>query len=232
MNIKFLSSDRVAVDMFPPVPASKMLPDWYKELGRYVGGAPMTAPAELARNNYKIPQTVKGCPPVLDYLTSGYIIRMPADLSISPTPDGDIKSWESAGVIPCTGNPHAQMPIHIHGRRHAYIKIMQDWVVKTPAGYSSYFYQPEFLFDERIKLFPAVVDTDTYPHPVNFPGIVTSTAPFVLAAGTPLMVVFPFKREEWAHSVEHMLAGPAPSLVDRIFQRGYQRFFRAKKIFK
>jgi hypothetical protein len=53
---------------YPPVPASKIIPEWYKNI-----------PVALSKDpgfidNDGVP-SIKRCMPVLDYLTSGYILR-------------------------------------------------------------------------------------------------------------------------------------------------------------
>jgi hypothetical protein len=229
MDIKFITDDALAAEHFPPLPANKAIPEWYKNLPRYINpGADITS-VVMGQTNNRIPQTVKACVPVQDYLTSGYIIRAVADLVVTPTKDDGVNTWGWSSSQPvCDAHLHKQCPIEIKNEKNHYIKVQNAWVVKTPPGYSCYFYQPEFFFNENIKFFPGVVDTDTYPEPVNFSGFLTTKESFIIKAGDPLMVVFPFKRENWTHRLEQA-PGPFGSVISRVFERGYKMFFHKQK---
>jgi hypothetical protein len=119
----------------------------------------------------------------------------------------------------------------IDGKKKVYIKFALPWVVKTPPGYSCLFYQPEFLFNENFRLFPGIVDCDTYGQQVNFPAYTLKQGSFKIDAGTPLIVVLPYKRDEWASKIE-LASGSNPNLVARYFERGYKKLFHNKKSFK
>lgn len=230
MDIKFLTTDKVALDYFYPVPANKSLPEWYKKLPRYINKDQKTTSAFMGEQQNKIPQTIKACLPVQDYITSGYIIRASSDIAITPTDDSGVNSfgWSSSLTV-CDIHPNVQCPVDINKEKNHYVKIRNSWIIKTPPGYSCYIYQPEFLFNENIRLWPGVVDTDTFPEPVNFVGVLTTKDSFVIKAGDPLMAVFPFKRQDWAHSVELTPEKSEVSILSRTFERAYQLFFHKPK---
>jgi len=229
MQIKFTTIDSTTAEFFPPLPASKALPEWYKDTPRYLLPGKEITSAVMAEYNNRIPQTIKACLPVQDYITSGYIIRNCADIVITPSSHDDTNTWGwSSDMHLCEAHTHAQCPVKIKQEKNHYIKIRNMWVVKTPPGYSCYVYQPEFFLNENIRFFPGVVDTDTYPEPINFPGVLTTKESFVIKAGDPLMVVFPFKREDWTHEVQCASEAKA-SLLARFFERGYQKLFHKQK---
>jgi hypothetical protein len=227
-HIKFFSDDEVAVKHFPPLPANKMLPDWYKSLPVRMHAAPVTA-QEHAEIAGKTTLGIKGCTPVGDYITSGYIIRAASDIVITPQKTDDLAGfyWSSPAAH-VQFHAHGQCPVHINKVKNDYIKIENTWRVVTPPGYSCYMYQPEFFFNENIKFFPAVVDTDAYQNAVSFPGVVIASTTFTIQAGDPLMVVFPFKRENWDHFASFSVSPKNP--VKSFFERGYKTLFhRAKR---
>ena len=56
---------------------------------------------------------------------------------------------------------------------------------------------PFYHFEDRYKLFPAIIDTDTIDVPWNnWPGVM-SKEEFTLEPGAPLAQVIPIKRENW-----------------------------------
>ena len=99
-------------------------------------------------------------------------------------------------------HPFNQLPIGDWDQRRNYLKFMNYWQIKTPPGYSCMFYQPQ-NFETRFVMFSAIVSTDTYEGNINFPGyLIAEEDEFIIEEGTPLITVFPFKREEW-QSVVH-----------------------------
>jgi hypothetical protein len=77
-------------------------------------------------------------------------------------------------------------------------KFNSPWFIKTPKGYSCYFKNPPNVFDRKIELFEAIVDTDNYfDNTVNFPFVCREEKEgiFHIEQGEPLIHVFPFKRE-------------------------------------
>jgi len=75
-NIIFTNSMGIE-EIFPPEPASKNIPDWYKNLESYIGGA------KKPSGEGQTTATIKRCMPVFDVMNSGYILKTPADVFIS-----------------------------------------------------------------------------------------------------------------------------------------------------
>jgi hypothetical protein len=78
MTKKITFTNVLGWDFFPPKPAVKEVPEWYKNTPEYVGdvGKKITS----ANNT---PHTVKKCMPVFDAITGGYIIVSAADIFVS-----------------------------------------------------------------------------------------------------------------------------------------------------
>jgi hypothetical protein len=232
MKVQFTTNDKVALELFPPVPANKLLPEWYKNMPRYIDGEKNITSLSIGQNNNRIPQTIKSCLPVQDYVTSGYIIRAASDIVITP----DVKSesvawWWSSSEDMCQAHPHKQCPISINKEKHNYIKFKNSWHIKTPKGYSSYIYQPEFFFNENLQLLPGIVDTDVHTDTISFVGVLKTKETFVIKAGDPMMAVFPFKREDWSHAIQYTET-IMPSAIQRFFERGYQTLFHKQKNYR
>lgn len=225
MEIVFISEDKLAQEMFPPVPAKKFMPEWYKNTPFYISGAKPSM-AELFSDLYL---TVKACPPVEDYMKSGYIIRAHADMVVEPVMYEDLHSWiVKSNFIKVNPHPFEQCPVHMGKGKNVYIKLMSPWSVKLPRGYSCYFYQPEFFLENKLRLFPGVVDADDYNRSVNFPGVVLASEQFTIKAGDPLMVVFPFKRTNWTMR-SSFEAQTTMNPVLAYLEKGYRKLFQKEK---
>jgi hypothetical protein len=200
--IEFTTTDEIALSAFPPQPASAAIPDWYRAL-------PLAASAECSykeqyQHNFKTRFSIKGCVPVQDYLTSGYVLRLHTDVGITVEEvNGEEHVWWYTGDGPnCISiHNHVQCPVPIEGKKKTF------------------------------RLFPAIVDCDTYGQQVNFPGYTLKHGSFKIDAGTPLIVVLPYKRDEWASKTE-LVSESQPNLIARYFERGYKKLFHNKKSFK
>ena len=229
--IEFTTQDKLALEMFPPVPASAVIPDWYRTLPLSVSECTYK---ERIRGGPGTQFSVKGCIPILDYLTSGYVLRLHTDVgfTVEAINGEDVLWWYTGNGPECVSmHHHVQLPIQIDGVRKSYVKFSLPWTIKVPSGYSCLFYQPEFLFNEHLRLLPAIVDCDSYTQQINFPGYFLKHGSFKIEAGTPLVVVLPYKRDEWASSV-NFAPDVSPSPIARYFERGYKKLFHSKKSFK
>jgi len=192
--IEFTSYDPSAAEYYPPVPAHKIVPDWYKDIKLSTDWG----------EDQEVP-TIKRCVPVRDYLTSGYVILNPYEVNIRYSED-EAGILKASNVCPAeefiSAHPYNQCPVHMNNVRNHYFKISNVWRVKTPPGYSCHFYQPFYDLNEDYKLFPAIVDTDKHDDAVNFVGVGLKRN-FNIPVGAPLMIVYPFKRDDWKMSVEY-----------------------------
>lgn len=206
-------------DEYKPIPASKSIPDWYKDLDSYV------FKDKVPDGNGMTTGTIKRCMPVFDAIVGGYIIPTYVDVFISQRevfyadkehfestgetvekPEEEKKDlpvtqpwyeWPSYG--PISFHPIEQAPNHPNRNNHQgnYPKWKNPWSIKTPPGYSVLLVQP--MHRESIfSILPGVVDTDTYTAPVNFPFVLNDVSfKGLIPAGTPMAQVIPFKRDEW-----------------------------------
>lgn len=172
-----------------PQPASKFLPDWYKDMDSYIGGKKKPSGKGTTLG------TIKKCMPVFDAITAGYIITLPADVFVRKNDDGPYYEWSSLGLIDF--HPVDQAPLHPSGNGHMYPKWMNPWAISTPKGYSTLFIQP--LHRSSIfTILPGIVDTDTYTAPVNFPFVLNDVNfEGLIPAGTPIAQLIPIKRDNW-----------------------------------
>lgn len=231
-HIKFITADEIVAKHFSVEPAKKLIPEWYKNTPRLLGEESIDALAQVKGTTNR---SIKACVPVLDYLTSGYIIKTVSHTKFQNenTEDSSCVKYATSDQSSIATHSHKQCPVKIEGERKTYIKFNSPWVIKTPPGYSCYFYQPFFHMENRFTVLPGIVDTDTYDKPINFPGWIMGKDEVEVEPGVPLIAVLPFKRESWTSEVKY---DPEqfhkPSVFDKFLNEAYKRFFWAAKSYK
>jgi hypothetical protein len=211
-----------------PQPASKFVPEWYKNMESYVGGQ-----KKPLGGGHALP-TVKRCMPVFDAITAGYIITSPADVYVSLKDGEQFFEWSTLGLI--AFHPIEQAPTYPAKNEHAYPKWMNHWAIRTPKGYSTMFIQPMHR-ESVFTILPGIVDTDEYYAPVNFPFVVNDlNFEGLIPKGTPIAQVIPFKRESWTMQFGGEKEVKEQALVSgnlhtKFFDK-YKTMFRKEKEYK
>lgn len=185
-------------DIYPPIPANQMLPTWYKEAQSYW----QDQKRPLRDQPYV---TIKKCVPVLDSMSSGYILRLGQDIFIEQQSDGPYIHWRTDAVNSQGSliTEHAEFQVQQHpDNQYGYqLKIENPWLIKTPKGYSCMFLPPMHR-ENQILILPGVVDTDSYYERVHFPfNLKDKDFDGLIPAGTPIVQVVPFKRESYKMDV-------------------------------
>ena len=222
--MKITFTNTLDVDIEKPIPASKVLPDWYKELNSYMGNKKDPHKA-IAENQVG---TAKRCMPLFDAITSGYLITSVSDVYVKQVDGQPYYSW--SGLEQIEFHPTEQLPVHPQNKTHkiSFPKWNNFWGIKTPKGYSCLIVSPMHR-DLPFTIFPGVVDTDTYSAPIKFPFTLNSAGyEGLIPAGTPIAQVIPFKRDSW-----EMEFGLDKDLkeIKNIHHKLSSKFFDAYKIF-
>lgn len=177
-----------------PVPAKDVIPKWYKNLSRYSEGT------KLSIDNYgSSNMSVKACMPFLDSLTSGYIIKLHCDILVDWQDDDSFTMKWTSDLPPLT--PRSQPVAEAVPTANGYTSFLQAWEIKyyfqAPKGYSVFVTHPLNRLDLPFISTSGIVDADR--------GIGSGGVPFalkkgfsgVIEAGTPILQLIPFKREDW-----------------------------------
>jgi hypothetical protein len=188
-----------------PEPIKLSVPDWFKKLNHSVDN-----------------QTIKGCMPFLDTLTTGYVLKLPQDLYINHNVDNFQNEKDSFFKFGLTnqGNilNHVFLNLNSFPETHDkkqlegcplveknknlnFYKILNPWTIKTPTGYSCLFVPPLNNTDDRFHIISGIVDTDVFPIEINFPIVINGDKypqlKTILKKGTPYVQIIPFKRDNW-----------------------------------
>jgi hypothetical protein len=176
---------------YPPKPASEFIPEWYKKTPSYFGGKKDVKQASGTGS-------IKKCIPVFDAMTAGYILTTQCDVWVKKIDGESYYQW-AMGPDKVAFHPVHQAAFHPNKNSEmSYPKWLNDWLIKTPKGYSAMFIPPMHNPNKYFAILPGIVDTDTYLDAVHFP-FVLNDPDFegLIPAGTPMVQVIPFKRTSW-----------------------------------
>jgi hypothetical protein len=174
----------------PPYPASRNIPDWYKDLA---------TECTTADPNMPVMPTIKRCPPFLEALGAGYIIPLADDIQFTTDAKGNL-SFACRNDIVHTHDP-GQYKGTPFGNR-VIVKFINMWIIRTPPGYSTLLVQPMNRFHIPFVMLSGVVETDNWYLEIHFPAIcqLPPNSQYVMKKGTPLMQAIPFARQQWQSS--------------------------------
>lgn len=220
----------LGLDFFPPKPAVKQIPDWYKDTPEYTGdqGRKITGSGST-------PHTIKKCIPVLDAMTAGYILYTQVDVQVTQVDGLPYFHW--AGQDAIGFHPIEQAPLHPAKKDAPYPKWSNPYAIKTPPGYSTLFLPPMHNPNGIFTVLEGIVDTDIYQAPVNFPFILNDVKwEGIIDAGTPMIQVIPIKRDSWKHKIgsdkERMEQSMITNRLNILFFNSYKKQFWSRKEYK
>ncbi len=216
------------LNFFPPKPAVREVPDWYRDTPEYLNDNSKKVV------NGIIPQTIKKCIPVFDAITAGYILYTQVDIQVYQEGNVPYYTWPSQDAL--SFHPIEQAPLHPANKQAPYPKWNNFYAISTPPGYSILFTQPMHR-QSVFTILDGIVDTDTYKAPVNFPFVLKDIKwEGIIPAGTPMAQVIPFKRESWEHKIgsdkEIMEQNEIQNKLRTSFFNSYKKQFWNKKEYR
>jgi hypothetical protein len=203
LNIIFRCDPALRDTLPRPLPALQALPDWLREM-------PGEAFSELHGREVR---TVKQCPPFVDAMRHGFMMRLPCDVTVA----GGRFSWDwDLPPLASKTQPHSPLSFHVAaqvagsplsaGAGRALIKFNSFWTVELEAGYSLFATHPINRHDLPFRTLTGMVDSDRFNAVgILFPAVWTDAAfEGVLPAGTPVAQCFPVSREALSLTFEDM----------------------------
>ncbi|AGC34309.1 hypothetical protein HSTV2_40 [Halorubrum sodomense tailed virus 2] len=185
--IEFVTEKELYGAIPEPVPANKILPEWYRNLNPFMDGTERKSISS---------STVKRCMPFMEALTMGWLIPLAAEVQFYAE-DGyvsyewgfqrEMVSSHSLEQVGGEAFPNHEWPV---------LKFHNHWCIKVPEGYSLLVTNPMNRIEPRWQTFSGVVDADNYFNYINAPFMWTGGDwEGVAEAGTPIVQVIPFKRD-------------------------------------
>ncbi len=221
MNKKIIITNTRDYDFYPPKPAIKNIPDWYKEMAEY---------KEDKKNviGNEVTSTIKKCMPVFDAMTAGYILFTQTDVWVNENNGFPYYNWSSGDGIQF--HDPAQADKHPVANGNPFPKWINPYGIKTEPGYSCLFLSPMHQDNSIFRIFPGIVDTDTYSNLVHFPFVLNDPKfQGLIPAGTPMVQVIPFKRDSFKMQNGNEKEVKSMKLIQNKLQSKY--FNRYKSMF-
>lgn len=180
-----------------PVPAHRMISDWYKQADRFVKN-PHTEEFVIGPDKGKMP-TWKACPAIFDVMITGYFLKTPCDVHFYLDDNGKIacKIDDENYQDFCTPRPPMLQFYQPDNYYLDHFAWMIDWGIVLPPGYSALYLTPMNRFDLPFVNTTGIIDNDKINLSGSLPFFLQQGFTGTIPAGTPYVQVFPFKREDW-----------------------------------
>ena len=240
-NIVFKASDDKIFHIEEiPQPSNSFLPSWYNETDLYSSGEKtrIKAVKNFFKTRKPYNQTFKGCIPLIDSMTSGYMITCNTNFSVIRTIGESLPpllDWD-ASTAPVDLQPKevlGKYPIP-EGYNPNMFRWQFNWKIVTPPGYSCLIMHPNHRNDLPFFTLNAIVDTDKHCNNLFLPFFIKDNFEGIIKQGTPIAQIIPFKRENWVSKKENFDQKDwyGEEIIRRSYGRGYQTNFWSKKEYK
>ncbi len=198
-KIKF-ALDPALSDATPPRPTKTYLPEWYKNTSRFYN--------THKENIIDHGKTFKVCMPFTDAMLSGYTFELWQDLYIVDGDDFPRIGWKDQRV-PVFAARESQQSGSMNlpeGYWDIHYALLHPLYIQTPPGYSILVTQPFNRFDLPFMALTGIVDSDKEPFfPGNYSMFLKKGFSGEVKAGTPLLQIIPFKRDDWKSEVDNSI---------------------------
>lgn len=217
--IKFEARDEYAWKVAErPYPATQAVPDWWKAMTPYSKSDDNPDGNKLIVRNGTSNAGPKKCVPMLDALTSGYIIPLWSDVQVKNDGMNKIITWRVMAPVfeehGMQARTDVQTPV---GFNQQVFKFMNQWRIITPKGYSCLVVQPFGYRQTGVQAIPAVIDTDKNSLEILPPVWFSKQFEGILEKGTPMVQIIPFKRSDWNAEYSYLKNGEYKQLEDKNF---------------
>lgn len=151
-NITFKCPEKYRGVIPEPEPAHNELPSWYEN-------APLEKDGGVERTEIDN-STVRACVPFFEALTTGWIIKTPADIQLEVTPNRVEYEWDfdrellTHFTLDIMG---PEYPDH-----HPIFKFIGFWSVEAPEGTSALFTAPMNRRHDLFEAYSGIVNIDDY----------------------------------------------------------------------
>jgi hypothetical protein len=235
-KITFKEGSKVAkyiVDL--PKPATNHVPKWYKDDKLFTDGNNdfIKSKRNFAEGTYKL------CVPLVDALTSGYILVTPCEILVTNLSNDGYEpflEWKVDWTPLDMQNNQVlgSFPIPV-GHNKTLFRWVCDWQIKTPNGYSLWTTHPVNRYDLPFTSLTGFIDTDKHPNRLLFPFFIKDGFEGIIPEGTPFAQIIPIKRDRW-HSERLKFDEDSlffnNNIMNLNFARTYKNKFWSKKEYR
>jgi hypothetical protein len=233
-KIKFIASDEYGWEVCPkPFPASDAIPDWWRAMPPFQPSINNPDGKKMIIENGSSNASPKKCVPMLDAMTSGYIIPLWADVQVRQVHGKPYITWRVKREVFTLHGAMAEKVERPEGYSSDVLKFLNPWRVETSPGYSILVTQPFGYRKTPLQAIPAVIDSDKSTLELLPPMWIKEGFEGIIEKGTPMVQITPFKRENWKAEYSFMPENHYNYLEDRNFSSNlvnhYARKVWAKK---
>ena len=179
--------------LYPPVPANKLLPEWYKKMKLHFTdyGEAMDSP------------TAKKCPAIQDVVNEGFVLPMWGKMFFTTRnlkEGGQEQRWWVQNAHTHKDLDHWMQqhhPLQLKGMNMtklvdgSILKIKYPFRMIPPKGYGFMYHDPFYHFRQDIRCLTGLVKSDEWGF-ITFPFEILKDK-FEIEAGTPLVHVYLYK---------------------------------------
>lgn len=233
-NIEFVALDKYAFEVCPkPFPASQALPQWWRDATPYIVDSKNPDGKKMRIEGGESNASFKKCTPMLDMLSSGYIVPLWVDVMVTSDVTPSI-SWRVSRSV--FENHHGQEVEIPDGYHETQFKFCNLWTPKLPKGYSALIMPCPGYPNNPFRPISAVIDYDKTTHALFPPVYLKKDFEGIVEKGTPMFQIIPFKRNNWQSTFSFLEDGKDEILVDRDIKatlvNNYVKNFWEKKSYK
>lgn len=234
-EIEFVALDKYAFEVCPkPFPASQAIPQWWKDASPYMKGSENPEGKKIIIQNRESNASFKKCTPMLDLLSSGYIVPLWADVQITIEDGNPFITWRvQKNIFDLHNGQEVEIP---DGYQKTQFKFLNQWVPKLPKGYSALIIACPGYPNTPFKAMQAIIDYDKTTHPLYPPVYIKENFEGIVEKGTPMFQIIPFKRNNWASKFSFLEDGQEKERMDRDVKatlvNNYVKNFWEKKSYK
>lgn len=196
--------------LIEPVPAQKTMPRWYHDGETFISSR-MNDLNVIDKSERHA--GMKSCMPLLDVLTSGYMLRTWRDVEITKNKSNDIefrhviKNDNDEWVEDKSNNPYIQIkdrPNELgytmpRPQGHAFTQLVFDspWGWQVPKGWSILVTHPFNRHDLPFTTISGFMESDKFTLNGGIPFFIKEGWTGVIEKGTVIAQLIPVKRESW-----------------------------------
>jgi hypothetical protein len=235
-EIIFYPKSEFIKQIIPP-PQLVTVPKWFKDIPIYQKTQNYDNKRLIVENG-SVNYSAKACVPFLDSLTTGYSFNTWCDLQVRVLSNGTQRiTWGSSNpslnIVIDRSEPEG-FPVP-NGFNPLIFSWVSHWGIKTPKGYSCLFTHPFNRTDLPFLTTTGIMDTDRWGIWGNQPFHIQKDWEGIIKAGTPMIHVYPFKRDNWSSVVDDSLtdwANYEDVRRESVFRGYYKNKYWNKKTFK
>ncbi len=234
-EIEFVATDKYAFEVCPkPFPASQAIPQWWKDATPYTKSPENPDGKKIIIENLESNASFKKCTPMLDMLSSGYVVPLWTDVQIRNIDGYPVVTWRtSRAVLELHDGQEVEIP---DGYQQSQFKFLNQWIPKLPKGYSALIIACPGYPNNPFRPISAIIDYDKSTHALYPPMYLKEGFEGIIEKGTPMFQIIPFKRNNWKSTFSFLEEGQFHINMNRDVKativNNYVKNFWEKKSYK